>query len=67
MERVDRLKVIYNSLAVMAFLIDGAALVQISSSPQPRTYGEYCDDEISDKIKICGAAVKRVDLALDIY
>lgn len=67
MERVGRLKVIYNSLAVMAFLIDGAALVQISSSPQPRTYGEYCDDEISDKIKICGAAVKRVDLALDIY
>lgn len=51
----------------MAFLIDGAALVQISSSPQPRTYCEYCDDEISDKIKICGAAVKRVDLALDIY
>ena len=67
MERVGRLKVIYNSLAVMAFLIDGAALVQVSSSPQPRTYGEYCDDEISDKIKICGAAVKRVDLALDIY
>lgn len=67
MERVGRLKVIYSSLAVMAFLIDGAALVQISSSPQPRTYGEYCDDEISDKIKICGAAVKRVDLALDIY
>lgn len=51
----------------MAFLIDGAALVQISSSPQPRTYGEYCYDEISDKIKICGAAVKRVDLASDIY
>ena len=49
----------------MAFLIDGAALVQISSSPQPRTYGEYCYDEISDKIKI--AAVKRVDLALDVY
>lgn len=67
MERVSKLKVIYNSLAVMAFLIDGAALVQVSSSPQPRTYGEYCDDEISDKIKICGAAVKRVDLALEIY
>ena len=64
---MSKLKVIYNSLAVMAFLIDGAALVQVSSSPQPRTYGEYCDDEISDKIKICGAAVKRVDLALDIY
>ena len=67
MERVSEQKVIYNSLVVMAFLIDGAALVQVSSSPQPRTYGEYCDDEISDKIKICGAAVKRVDLALDVY
>ena len=67
MERVSELKVIYNSLVVMTFLIDGAALVQISLSPQPRTYGEYCDDEINDKTKICGAAVKRVDLALDVY
>ena len=63
---MSKLEVIYNLKVVDAFLIDGVVLVQISSSPQSKTYGEYCDDEISDKIKICGAAVKLVDLALDL-
>ena len=52
---------------VSAKIIDGAAFVNMNAPKQSKTYGEYCQKEIQQKIKAIGHNISRLDLVFDIY
>ena len=52
---------------VDVYIVDGAALVQMNAPKLAKTYGEYAETEVCNKIKAMGNKCERVDIVFDIY
>ena len=48
-------------------VVDGAAFVNMNPPRISTTYGDYCDKELKDRIRLMARDVKRLDLVFDIY
>lgn len=55
------------SPTIDAYIIDGAAFVHMNPPRLSKTYGEYCETELRDKIKPLMVKSKRVDVVFDVY
>ena len=52
---------------VDACIVDGPALVQMNAPKLARTYGEYCEFELGNKVKSIANGEKRIDIVFDVY
>ena len=52
---------------VDACIVDGPALVQMNAPMLARTYGEYCEFELGNKVKSIANGAKRIDIVFDVY
>ena len=52
---------------VDAYIVDGAALVQMNAPKLAKTYGEYAETEVCNKVKALANKCERVDIVFDIY
>ena len=52
---------------VDAYIVDGAALVQMNAPKLARTYGEYAEMEVCSKVKAMANKCERVDIVFDVY
>ena len=63
----ELLEPVYESPAVEMKVIDGAAFINIHQPRSSQTIGEYCFDEIKEKVCRLTNQIQRLDFVFDVY
>ena len=48
-------------------VIDGAALVHLNPPKHSKTFGEYCESELGEKLNRVAVPVNQLDLVFNVY
>ena len=57
----------YEKPSTDAYVIDGPAFVHKYNPTLSNTYGQYCKQELTQKVKDIARGVDRMDLVFDVY